>query len=135
MFRQTGSTPFAAPREANPFVSTQGTEFDDFQPMLPTIGTPPTADAPLAVEELMERRDTTGTYEKFLKRREEFMREDEDLGDGVTRSLRPRLRPEPPKPYGGSNPQGLMDGIESFRDRTLRKGFTPLQEDVRGEPV
>jgi hypothetical protein len=56
MFRQTGSRPFAAPREANPFVSTQGTEFDDFQPMLPTIGTPPTADAPLAVEKLMEEK-------------------------------------------------------------------------------
>ena len=63
MFRQTGSTPFAAPREANPFVSTQGTEFDDFQPMLPTIGTPPTADAPLAVEELMEEKEKL--YEKY----------------------------------------------------------------------
>jgi len=150
MFRQTGSRPFAAPREADPFVSTQGTEFDDFQPMLPTIGTPPPADAPLAVEELMkqgavppEQRDTTGIFDKYLERREEFMREEEGLvrprlrplGDGLTRSLRPRLRPEPPKPYGGSNPQGLMDGIESLRDRTFRRGFTPYAEDVRGELI
>jgi hypothetical protein len=136
MFRQTGSRPFAAPREANPFVSTQGTEFDDFQPMLPTIGTPPTADAPLAVEELMEqgavppeRRDGTGTYEKFLKRREEFMQEDEDLVRprlrpeqldkgiaGLRRSLRPELRPEeeivdPPYRYPGTN-TGIGKGYD-----------------------
>jgi hypothetical protein len=136
MFRQTGSRPFAAPREANPFVSTQGTEFDDFQPNLPTLGTPPPADAPLAVEELMEqgavppeRRDGTGTYEKFLKRREEFMQEDEDLVRprlrpeqldkgiaGLRRSLRPELRPEeeivdPPYRYPGTN-TGIGKGYD-----------------------
>jgi hypothetical protein len=97
--------------------------------MLPTIGTPPPADAPLAVEELMERRDTTGTYEKFLKRREEFMQEDEDLVRprlrpeqldkgiaGLRRSLRPELRPEeeivdPPYRYPGTN-TGIGKGYD-----------------------
>ena len=55
--------------------------------------------------------------------------------EGLTRSLRPPLRPEPVQPYGGSNPQGLMDGIESLRDRTFRRGFTPYAEDVRGELI
>lgn len=65
MFRQTGSRPFAAPREADPFVSTQVPEFNTFQPMLPTIGTPPPADAPLAVEESIEGKEREKLYEKY----------------------------------------------------------------------
>ena len=155
MLPQTAAPMGPVGPQAAPFISSQDS---DFEPMLGTgYRTPPPPGTPLAVEKLMEqsyeeglasegRRDTTDIFDKYLERREEFMQE-EDLGDGLTRSLRPplreeflprlrpRLRPVPVQPYGGSNPQGLMDGIESLRGRSLRKGFTPYAEDVRGEPV
>ena len=146
--------------QSAPFISSKDS---DFEPMLGTdYRTPPPPETPLAVEKLMEQsyeeglasprqRDTTGLFDDYLKRREQYMKEDEELVrpkfrppeleildediDGLTRSLRPRLRPEPVQPYGGSNPQGLMDGIESLKDRTFRRGFTPYAEDVRGELI
>jgi len=119
--------------QSAPFISSKDS---DFEPMLGTdYRTPPPPETPLAVEKLMEQsyeeglasprqRDTTGLFDDYLKRREQYMKEDEELVrpkfrppeleildediDGLTRSLRPRLRPEPVQPYGGSRPGSLM---------------------------
>jgi len=73
--------------------------------------------------------------------------------EGLTRSLRPNLRPpevefgedkggvfrslmpprRPKKEYPGNDTDALMRGLRGIRGRTLRKGFTPYVQDVRGE--
>ena len=52
---------------------------------------------------------------------------------GVSRSLMPRYRPELEKEYPGNDTDALMRGLRGIRGRTLRKGFTPYVQDVRGE--
>ena len=54
----------------------------------------------------------------------------EDKG-GVFRSLMPPRRPK--KEYPGNDTDALMRGLRGIRGRTLRKGFTPYVQDVRGE--
>ena len=54
----------------------------------------------------------------------------EDKG-GVFRSLMPKYRPK--KEYPGNDTDALMRGLRGIRGRTLRKGFTPYVQDVRGE--
>jgi len=54
----------------------------------------------------------------------------EDKG-GVFRSLMPPRRPK--KEYPGNDTDALMRGLSEIRGRTLRKGFTPYVQDVRGE--
>ena len=56
----------------------------------------------------------------------------EDKG-GVFRSLMPPRRPELEKEYPGNDTDALMRGLRGIRGRTLRKGFTPYVQDVRGE--
>jgi len=133
MIPQTAAPMGQVGPQSAPFISSKDS---DFEPMLGTdYRTPPPPGTPLAVEKLMEQsyeeglasprqRDTTGLFDDYLKRREEYMKEDEELVrpkfrppeleildediDGLTRSLRPRLRPEPVQPYGGSRPGSLM---------------------------
>lgn len=77
---------------------------------------------------------------------------EEGIG-GLTESLRPKLRPSeiefgedkggvfrslmPPrrkqKEYPRNDPDALFRGLGKIRGRTLRKGFTPYVQDVRGE--
>ena len=54
----------------------------------------------------------------------------EDKG-GVFRSLMPKYRPQ--KEYPRNDPDALFRGLGKIRGRTLRKGFTPYVQDVRGE--
>ena len=133
MIPQTAAPMGQVGPQSAPFISSKDS---DFEPMLGTdYRTPPPPGTPLAVEKLMEQsyeeglasprqRDTTGLFDDYLKRREQYMKEDEELVrpkfrppeleildediDGLTRSLRPRLRPEPVQPYGGSRPGSLM---------------------------
>jgi hypothetical protein len=54
----------------------------------------------------------------------------EDKG-GVFRSLMPPRRKQ--KEYPRNDPDALFRGLGKIRGRTLRKGFTPYVQDVRGE--
>jgi hypothetical protein len=55
----------------------------------------------------------------------------EDKG-GVFRSLMPKYRPQ--KRYPGSNPEGLFQGFQDL-NLLLRKGVEQPATDIRGEPV
>jgi hypothetical protein len=54
----------------------------------------------------------------------------EDKG-GFFRYLRPPRRKQ--KEYPRNDPDALFRGLGKIRGRTLRKGFTPYVQDVRGE--
>lgn len=111
---------------------------DDFEAMTPQnismrerYSSPNMAAELVGGEEALE--EGIGGFKKLFMRpklRPPSVEFGEDKG-GVFRSLMPPRRPK--KEYPGNDTDALMRGLRGIRGRTLRKGFTPYVQDVRGE--
>ena len=106
---------------------------DDFELLPPTPA--PAIQQPSG---LMEKYSAPNMAERLLgkkprikpKLRPPEVEFGEDKG-GVFRSLMPPRRKQ--KEYPRNDPDALFRGLGKIRGRTLRKGFTPYVQDVRGE--